>query len=144
MPILIMMLLAACSSYGDKVQVNDKSEVYYARGATEEDAKKVGAFLLRLDFFDDQTERSVQVLKVKETYILNFPIDEERMKNNHELLVSLHHVQALLRDSVFNGKPTKLVLTNDEFKDLQNYKQYTGEAVPVTNPSSTNSQRTKQ
>lgn len=130
-----IVLFIGCSPYGDKVEVNSKSEVYYKDGATKEEAQKLADFLLRLNFFDDQSERSVQMVKLKDTSVVKFVVNEEKLKNNPDLEAGFKDMHLLIKDSVFAGKPTKVLLTNDEFKEIKSVKEYTQEELNAVQPA---------
>ena len=48
------MLLVSCDRFGKKVEINKKSEVFYKDDATGAEAKKLGTFLLKRNFFDNK------------------------------------------------------------------------------------------
>jgi len=124
-PIVCLLFIASgCSTYGDKVEVNSKSTVYYKDGGTKEQAQKVGSFLLRNNYFDDSTSKSVQVTKSNDTSIVRFVVDEEKMKSVPDAELIFSAIQFLLKDSVFNGKPTRVVLANDVFDDIKVIKDF--------------------
>lgn len=124
-----VLFLASCSPYGEKIEMNSKSEVYYKEGATKAEAQKLGDFLLRNNYFDDQSEKSVQVLKAKDTAVVKFVVNEEKLKGNSEAELAFQYMHMLLRDSVFAGKPTRLIIANDDFDDIRTVKELSKEQL---------------
>lgn len=114
------LLLTACNNYGKKVEVNSKSEVYYkGDGVTEADAKKLGTFLLQNGFFTTTDDRSVQLSKDSGAYVIRLVVDTDKVnKNKEEILSSFKAWQYIIAQNVFPDAETRLVLTDDHFKDF--------------------------
>lgn len=123
------ILLASCNSYGDKVKINDKSEVYYrGDGVTEADAKKLGDFLLKQGLFDDKNERSVQLSKDSGAYVVRFVFDKATFEKDKETtLLGFQVWQMWISENVFNSAKTKVVLADNKFKDFQQIPEFTAE-----------------
>jgi hypothetical protein len=137
--VLSITLFSNCSSHGDKVEINSKSEVYIKNGGTREDAKRLGDFLLQNSYFDSTTEKAVQLSKSKDTFVVKFIIDEEKFKNTPQADIGFQFMHMLLRDSVFAGQPTKVLLTNNKFETIETVKAFSKEDVDALNlaPDST-------
>lgn len=138
------LLITACNSYGDKIKINNKSEVYYKDGATKDDAQRLGNFLLKNNYFDSLSEKSVQVSKNKDTFDVKFVVDKAKVEQqgNSEFLFQI--LGAAIRSEVFANKPVKVILADPYmkgFKDILPYslnepadttKQATGDSTHTT------------
>jgi hypothetical protein len=116
--------MIACNSWGDKYMANNKSEVYYKDGATADDAKRLGDFLLKNNYFDSLTEKSVQVTKTVDTFNVKFVVDKEKVSQteNAEMLFTI--MGAAISSDVFLGKPVKIILADTRmngFKEIETY-----------------------
>lgn len=120
--LVLLMFFSACNllnPYGKKVTINSKSEVYLkGEGVTEAEATKLGNYLLKIGFFDDSTQKSVQLLK-DSTYVVKFVVDEKALKDNPAAEVSFMAIQMLITDSVFNGNKVRVVLADNNLKDIK-------------------------
>jgi hypothetical protein len=125
----ICFLLAACNIGGNKININDKSEVYYkGDGVTKADAQKLGNFLQQQNFFNTVNERSVQLTKDSGAYVVRIVVDEKAVKDNKEELETSFKVwQMWIAENVFPGAPVKLKLTNGKFEDLMDVGQFSEE-----------------
>jgi hypothetical protein len=116
----VLVFLISCNSYGDKLKINDKSEVYYKDGATKEDAKKLGDYLLQNGYFDTKSQKSIQLSKNKDTFNVKFVVDKKRaeseMKDTEGTFTALG---MLLSYQVFNGKPTRIMLADQYMKTFR-------------------------
>lgn len=106
-------------SYGKKVRINDKSYVFIKNDATEDEAQKLGGFLIANKFFNDQTEKSVQLQRENDLYTLRFPVDEDEIKANPRGEDTFQYMQMRLRDSVFGGRSVRVILADHNFKDIK-------------------------
>lgn len=139
------LLFTACNDHGAKVSINDKSEVYYkGDGVTEADAKKLGDFLLKQGYFTTTDTRSVQLLKVGDAYTVKFVVDEEKLKKDKEnVLLGFKVWQMWIKDNVFNGAQTNLILADDQLKDLQPVGEFTAqEKAELSTPGGTSARDT--
>ncbi len=123
-----LFVLTACDSFGDKVQINGKSDVFYKEGVSEAEAKKLGNFLLKKEYFNATDERSAQLTKENDTYSVRFVVNQEKLNQDKEnVMLGFKVWQMWIQDNVFNGAKTKLVLTDDQFKDLQQVGEFTAQ-----------------
>ncbi len=123
-----LVLLTSCNEYGNKVQINATSEVYYKEGVTEAEAKKLGDFLLKKEYFNTTDERSAQLTKENGEYVVKFVINEEKLNQDKDnVLLGFKVWQMWVQDNVFNGAKTKVVLVNDQFKDVQQVGEFSAE-----------------
>ena len=122
----ISLSFISCNSYGKKVLINEKSEVYYkSNGVTEEDAKRLGHFLLSRGYFNASDKRSVQLTKHRDTFIVKMVVDHEYMKAEDTVLAGFKVWQMWIEDSVFNGSQTELLLADTELKNIRNVGEFT-------------------
>jgi hypothetical protein len=126
--VTVSLLLASCDRFGKKVEINSRSEVFYKDDATEAEAKKLGNFLLKRNFFDNTNERSVQLSKDSGTYIVRFVVDRAGYEKDKEnTLLGFRVWQMWISEDVFNNAETKVVLVDDQFNDLQDAGELTPE-----------------
>ncbi len=124
----VLLLLTACNEYGKKVQINDKSEVYYKENASEAEAKKLGDFLLTKEYFNVTDERSTQLSKENDTYIVKFVVNQDKLNQDKaNVMLGFKVWQMWIQDNVFNGAKTKVILTDDQFKDIEQIGEFTTE-----------------
>ena len=122
----VSVLMTSCdlfNNYGKKVEIN-KSEVYYkGDGVTESDAKKLGDYLLKIGYFDNTSEKSVQLTKDendKETYLVRFVVNPDALaKNKENALMTFWYWQDMLATGVFDDKKTRIVLADTKMKDIE-------------------------
>ena len=105
--------------------VNDQSEVYYQGiGVTEDDARKLGNFLLNQGYFNTVDQRTVQLSKEDDNFIIKMVVDEEKVNADENVLTGFKVWQMWIEDSVFNGKQTKIVLANTELKTIKEVGEF--------------------
>jgi len=77
---LAMAILLAvglgCSSYGTKLDYNG-GELYYTKNVTESEAKKLGDYLVKEEFFDGK-EKTVQLDKSGSTYQFRMVVQKDK------------------------------------------------------------------
>ncbi len=116
------VLLVSC--YGNKVKINDKSEVYYKDGATEAEAKKLGDYLLENEYFDTKDARTVQLLKKDSTYIIKFVTDRKLIESDTSYTANFQLFGFLIQSDVFENKPIKIELADaslETYKTIPNF-----------------------
>lgn len=121
LPLLpLCIILYSCNlfgNYGDKVTIG-KSEVFYqGDGVTESDAKKLGKYLLKGGWFDEETKRSVQLTKENNTYIVRLVVNIDKLDDGGKL--NLWKFQSDLSEYVFDNKKVKIILADTKLKDLE-------------------------
>ena len=112
------LLFSFCSGYGKKIEFNN-TDVYYTSDVTENDARKLGDFLVRSKFADGK-EKSIQLAKNKERnhFIFRMVTNEEAAKNKaYEELFRAVAIQ--ISDSVFNKQPVDFHVCNNTFKTIK-------------------------
>jgi hypothetical protein len=119
--LFIAVATASCNSYGDKLNINDKSEVYYKEGASKEDAKKLGDYLLKNNYFDTKSQKTVQLTKTKDTFNVKFVVDKTLAEKEASSIESTFTAFGMLLSlQVFDGKPTKVKLAD---KYLETFRE---------------------
>jgi hypothetical protein len=118
--LVIAIVFASCNNeYGQKIKTSDHTEVYIkGDSVTEADAKKFGTFL-DTTYKDSKNKRSFQITKDSGQYVIRMVVDEEKVKKDSSLDVSFMALQILFETQVFTGNKVKLILTDNQFKDIK-------------------------
>lgn len=129
LPVMIFAIsITGCTEdYGKEYKVDDKHNVYYkGEGVDEALAKKLANYLKEQEYFQDSITSTVQVVKVKDTFNLNFVVDATKLTTGYEnnFLV----FGAYISESVFNKAPVTIQLTNDKLEPFKNL----GYAKPIS------------
>jgi hypothetical protein len=116
----LVYLLTSCDDYGKKVSIG-KNEVYYkGDGATETDAKKLGDFLKKADYFNDSATKSVQLTKQNDAYVVRLVVDKDKIDLNDQTQKNLFWImQSEISEGAFGGAKTKIILADEKLKDIQ-------------------------
>ncbi len=124
--ILILAISSCSSNYGKEFKLDGNHSVYYqGDGVTETHAKNLAHFLKDIQYFQDSISASVQVLKISDTFNLNFVVDETKLTKGYENSFLL--LGGFIPDSVFNKSPVIIQLTNNQLEPFKNL----GYATPV-------------
>lgn len=125
---IICIGLSACNqNYGKEYKLDDKHNVYYkGEGVDEALAKKLATYLKEQEYFQDSINSTVQLVKVKDTFNLNFVVDESKIVNGFENNFLLFG--GYISEMVFNKAPVTIQLTNDKLEPFKNL----GFAKPVS------------
>ena len=115
--------LVSCNDYGKKVKISDKTEIYIKKDATEDEAKKLGAYIESLS--KDNNEKSFQLSKENGDYTVRMVINQDEVKKDPSLKMSFMALRFLFNDKVFNGSKVNMILTDNHFKDLETVKDTT-------------------
>lgn len=106
------------TSYGQKT-TEGNIDVYAKEGVTEAEAKKLAAFLDQLD--SESNTKSFQADKDNTgTYIVSMVSDPNLAGNIED--EAFNGLAATLSDTVFNGSPVILQLTDHTFKPFRSFK----------------------
>ena len=125
--IFAISITGCTEDYGKEYKVDDKHNVYYkGEGVDEALAKKLANYLKEQEYFQDSITSTVQVVKVKDTFNLNFVVDATKLTTGYEnnFLV----FGAYISESVFNKAPVTIQLTNDKLESFKNL----GYAKPIS------------
>lgn len=108
--------LAGC--YGKKLTFG-KGEVFYKDPVTEAEATKLGNFLKdEVKYFDDTNQKSVQVVKEGDTYVVKFVVKEGSEKDN-DVVAAFGMVGAGISSEVFGGAKVQVDLADTSLKTLK-------------------------
>ncbi|MBK6936441.1 MAG: hypothetical protein IPH18_05820 [Chitinophagaceae bacterium] len=115
-----LIIFTSCTNYGKKAK-SGNIEVYYKDGVTKEEAQKTAdLFLQALQSSnpDDKTTKSFQLSKTGDTALLKMVVaDKEKMNAVGD--VAFYAIAGLVSDSIYNGKPVNISLTNNKFKPFK-------------------------
>ncbi|MGB3005566.1 MAG: hypothetical protein WBC06_03590 [Chitinophagaceae bacterium] len=116
---LFAMLFVSCTNYGKKVK-SGHVDVYYKEGISKEDAEKTADLLYRSDVAvnNNTTDtKSIQIIKRDDTVCFRMVVQKEKLEMvSEEIFQSMGNV---LSDSIFNGKPVNIDLTDNKFKTIK-------------------------
>ena len=118
---LIMAIgISACNqNYGKEYKLDSKHNVYYkGEGVDEARAKKLAEYLKEQEYFQDSINSTVQLVKVKDTFNLNFVVDETKLTAGYEKKFLLFGT--FISESVFDKAPLIIQLTNDKLEPFKN------------------------
>jgi hypothetical protein len=119
--LIASILLISCGSeYGNKITINKYSEVFYkGKNVTEDDARKLGDFLLKEGYFDSTTNKSVQLTK-DSAWVVKLVIDEKKYDpSDANVILGLHVLQLMMSEQVFNKEKTRVVLANEHMEEIK-------------------------
>ena len=125
---VIAMGITGCNTnYGKEYKLDSKHNVYYkGEGVDEALAKKLANYLKEQEYFQDSINSTVQLVKNKDTFNLNFVVDESKLTENSGSNFLLFG--AFISESVFNKAPVTIQLTNEKLEPFKNL----GYAKPVS------------
>lgn len=115
-----MLALSSChffNSHGEKVTI-ENSAVYYKGGATEDQAKALGAYLLQIGYFDKQSEKTVHLAYENGQHVLHLVVDQQKLSEPVDVAAAFWIMQPGLRQQVFNNSPIRIVLADAQLKTL--------------------------
>ena len=126
--IIIAIIIAGCNqNYGKEYKLDNKHNVYYkGEGVDEALAKKLANYLKEQEYFQDSINSTVQLVKVKDTFNLNFVVDATKLTAGYENNFLIFG--AYISEKVFNKAPVTIQLTNDKLEPFKNL----GYAKPTT------------
>ena len=126
--ILLAFVFSGCiSNYGKEYKLDKNHSVYYkGEGVDEAQAKKLAEYLKAQEYFQDSIPSTVQIIKVKDTFSLNFVVDEKKLNKGFEMNFLLFG--GFISESVFNKAPVTVQLTNNRLEPFKNL----GYANPVS------------
>lgn len=117
--LIVAITLTSCQDYGKEYKLSEKHNVYYkGEGVDESHAKKLAEYLKENKYFQDTINSTVQIVKVKDTFNLNFVVDATKITENYEANFLLFG--AFISEGVFNKAPVTIQLTNDKLEPFKN------------------------
>ena len=125
---LIVISISACNqNYGKEYKLDKMHNVYYkGDGVNEALAKKLANYLKEQEYFQDSINSTVQLVRNKDTFNLNFVVDETKLMSGYENNYLLFG--AFISESVFDKAPVTIQLTNDKLEPFKNL----GFAKPIS------------
>jgi hypothetical protein len=122
------LFINACTgNYGKEYKLDDKHNVYYkGEGVDEAMAKKLANYLKEQEYFQNSINSTVQLIKIKDTFNLNFVVDATKITAGYETNFLLFG--AYISESVFDKAPVTIQLTNNKLEPFKNL----GYAKPVS------------
>ena len=116
--LLVLIGFTSCNNYGKKASTGHV-ETYYQEGITEDQAKKVSTLLYNIDerAGNAKTEKSFQLCKKNDTVCFRMVVNEEKAKALGDF--SFIAIANMVSDSVFNGAPVNMDLTNNKFESVK-------------------------
>ncbi|HSU28665.1 MAG TPA: hypothetical protein VLJ68_09810 [Chitinophagaceae bacterium] len=117
--IVTMCLVSSCTNYGKKVS-HDYLEVYYKEGITKEQAQRTVDYLypVWMDEGAKTRKKSIQLTKSGDSINFRMVTDQEKLAKieSNDIFYSMAQN---LSDSIFNGAPVNLDLTDKQFKTVR-------------------------
>ena len=126
--VIVAAFISSCTGgYGKEYKLDNKHSVYYkGEGVDEAQAKKLAKFLKEQEYFQDSITSTVQLEKIKDTFNLNFVVDESKITKEYETNFLIFGSQ--ISEMVFNKVPVTVQLTNNKLEPFKNL----GYARPLT------------
>jgi hypothetical protein len=117
--IMVTSFTACNQGYGKEYKLDNKHNVYYkGEGIDEALAKKLAGYLKERDYFQDSINSTVQLVKVKDTFNLNFVVNATKLIAGYENIFLIFGAQ--ISETVFNKAPVTVQLTNDKLEPFKN------------------------
>jgi hypothetical protein len=111
--------IACNQNYGKEYKLDKMHNVYYkGEGVEEAHAKKLAAYLKEQEYFQDSINATVQLVKNKDTFNLNFVVDETKLMQGYENKFLLFG--AFISENVFDKAPVTIQLTNAKLEPFKN------------------------
>ena len=126
--VIIAISISACNqNYGKEYKLDKMHNVYYkGDGVDEALAKKLANYLKEQEYFQDSINSTVQLVKNKDTFNLNFVVDESKLTKGVETSFLLFG--SFISEKVFDKAPVTIHLTNNRLESFKNL----GHARPIT------------
>ncbi len=116
--IIVGYFVYTLEGYGEKLEFNG-TEVYYTEMVNEEEAQKLGEYLVEAEFADGG-DKSVQLSKRDSTYLFRMVVREGIVEDstNDVTLLAMTYALSL---AVFDGAPVELEACSNTFETLRVY-----------------------
>ncbi len=109
----------ACTNPGKEIKINGNNKVYIKEGATDENAKQLGDYLMKVNYFpNDGKERAVQIRKESNKYIVSFVVDTAYYKQHSEVAEVFKSYEADI-SNVFGGTPVEVKAVDPALKEIK-------------------------
>lgn len=113
---LFLCAMLACASYGKRLEFN-QGELYYTSAVTEDEAKNLGNYLVKVGYFADK-KVAVQLDKSGDTYQVRFVV-QKGGENNQEAIAAFKELVNMISKDVFKGAKTEIHLCDDSLKTIK-------------------------
>ncbi len=131
LPLIVIICLTGCGNYGKKVN-HGHVEVFYKGSITEEQAQKTADLFYMMDANNTAgIKKSMQLCVEKDSFCFRMVVDEKKLASVPDDAFSA--MGNVLSDSVFNGKPVNVDLTDNQFKTIRtvHYQKIDFDALPA-------------
>ncbi|MGG9961687.1 hypothetical protein [Ferruginibacter sp. SUN106] len=132
--LLVVIGFTSCKDYGKKT-TKGHIETYYKDGITEDQAKKTAALMYYVDSVSNNAkgQKSFQLCKKNDTVCFRMVVNVEKAKEMGDF--SFLAIGNMVSDSVFNGAPVNMDLTNNTFESVKliTYKKLDFDSIEKSN-----------
>ena len=125
--ISIMPFIQSCSDNANKLTFSN-GELYYTEKVQKADAQKLGRYLLKEGFFNEE-KRTVQLDKNGKLWVFNLVV-KKGAEDDDQFIYLFGFFSSQLSRAVFNDDPVDIHLCNNKLKTLR--------VIPFKNPKSAN------
>lgn len=125
--ISVVYFIQSCSKNENKLNFNN-GELYYTSAVQKADAQKLGRYLLKEGFFNEE-KRTVQLDKNGKLWIFNLVVKKDA-EDDDQFIYLFSFFSSQLSRAVFNDDPVDIHLCNDKLETLR--------VIPFKNPKSVN------
>lgn len=115
--LLIFVVRYFWNSPGSKVEFKNNCTVYYKSGVTEADAKAVGTFLEKMDYFGGQSA-DVQMVEKDGKIQLRFVV-QKSIADSDATSATINMITAEARALALGNRPVEAVLVDENLKELK-------------------------
>lgn len=114
----VSVIFSACDNYGKKA-TKGPVEVYYKEGINETEAQKTANLLADIDSPNNTAKvtKSMQLIKITDTVCFKMVASKEKLVGVNDMAFEV--IGNMIADSVFNGKPVNVELTDDKFNTFK-------------------------
>lgn len=118
--VIVVVSFSSCmGGYGKEYKLDSKHNIYYkGEGVDEALAKKLAVYLKDKEYFQDSITATVQLEKIKDTFNLNFVVDEKKITAEFDNTFLIFGAQ--IAEMVFNKAPVTIQLCDGHLKPFRN------------------------
>lgn len=119
--VLCLAFISACerypAEYGKRLKYKTSS-LFYTPAVTEQEARKLGDYLLKNDFFHESSPGSTQLTREGDVYQFRAVVRKDVVEDR-EYLESVGLLAAMISRDVFESKDVEIHLCDKNFKTVQ-------------------------
>jgi hypothetical protein len=110
-----------------KYNVKGQNDIFYDDDAFKKsEAEALGTLMTDQGYFDGSGEKQIYLSKEDGTNMVRFIVNKDAVQSNLTAYLPIYeYMQFLIKDNVFNGKNTSMVLTSSLFDDFQKIPEIT-------------------